>query len=108
MRNPHKYGAPTFEEFARNKAKFQKRDDQSMVILTDGPDKFRKNLKKIKYFIHGVELSGEDAVEKALGDHGYSLEDIDLGNRGSALRKEINYVPVGGGLDHDVHVNFLP
>ncbi len=108
LANPNKYGAPTFEQFLSNKAKWTKRSDDSMITLTDGPEKFRKDLKKIKFFIHGVELSGEDAVERALGDHGFSLEDIDLTNRGSALKKEIMMKPVGGGLEHEVHVNFLP
>ncbi len=106
--NPHRYGAPTFEEFQMMRARWTPRDDKSMVTLTDGPVNHRKSLKKIKYFIHGVELAGEDFVERALGDYGYTLSDIDLGNRDSRLKKEINYVQVGGGLDHDVHVNFFP
>ncbi len=107
LQNPHKYGAPTFEEFQRNPGRWKKRNDDAMVTLTDGPERHRSELKAIKYFVNGLELSGENEVERALGDHGYGLEDIDLTNRDSKLKKEITMVPIGGGLAHDVHVNFL-
>ena len=109
-RDPNKYGAPTFEQFKRNPDRWRKRHDLAMTKLTEGPADpiIRKELKRIRYFIHGVELPTEESVEKALGDFGFTLADIDLENRDSRLKKEINYIPVGGGLEHEVHVNFLP
>lgn len=106
MLDPHKFGAPTFEEFTRGRGRVRK--DQQMIALTDGPKNFRKDLKKIRYFCHGEELPNEESVEKMLADHGYTLEDIDLENKIGRLRKTINYVDVGGGLDHELHINFLP
>lgn len=106
MQDPRKYGAPTFEEFCRGRGRDRK--DRQMIALTDGPQNFRKDLKKIRYFVHGNELQGEEAVEKMLADHGYTLEDIDLENKSGRLNKTINYVDVGGGLEHEIHVNFLP
>jgi hypothetical protein len=49
----------------------------------------------------------EEQVEKALGDHGYTLADIDLENRDSKLKKEIDMIPLGGGK-YDLVVNFKP
>lgn len=107
-RNPHRFGLPTYEEFCKNPTKWRRRDDEAMTRLTEGPSLHRKDLKRIRYFIHSVELISEESVEKALSDYGFTLADIDLTNKDSALKKEVNYVPVGGGLEHDVHVNFLP
>jgi len=104
--DPHKFGAPTFEEFAAMREKYLGRDDDAMIAITDGPKKFRKDLKKIKFQVHGLDMK-EEQVEKALGDHGYSLSDIDLENRNSKLKKEIQMVPLGGGK-FDLVVNFLP
>ncbi len=108
LQNPSKYGAPSFKNFIKNRHKYGLRRKDQMAAMTEGPQNFRRELKKIRYFCHGVELPNEEAVEIMLADHGYTLDDIDLENRDTRLRKRINYVPVGGGLDHEIHVNFLP
>lgn len=108
LANPSKYGAPTFKEFSKNPQRYRRRADQQMITLTDGPQNFRSDLKKIRFFCHGLELPGEEAVEKMLADHGYSLDDIDLENKSPRLKKTINAVPVGGGRDHEIHINFYP
>jgi len=107
-KDPHRYGAPTFEEFARHRAKHVPREDAQMIALTEGPQHARKHLKRIRYFMNGLELDSEESVEVALKDHGYSLEDINLEKRDSRLKKTVQVVPVGGGYDHEIHVNFLP
>ncbi len=104
--NPHKYGAPTFEEFVKIRDRFFPREDDSMVFLTDGPQKFRKDLNKIIFKIHGKEVT-ENQVEVALGDFGYTLGDIDLENRNSRLKKSMQMIPQGGGK-FDIVVDFLP
>ncbi len=106
FQDPHKFGAPTFEEFCRGRGR--QRKDAQMIALTDGPNNFRKDLKKMRYFVHGVELPTEESVELMLADHGFTLEDIDLENKRNRLAKTINIVDVGGGLEHEIHVNFLP
>lgn len=108
--NPKRFGLPTFEEFAASKSLREKmlgRPDDAMAAISAGPQKFRKDLKKIKFFIHGVHIPTEEGVETALGDKGYSLADIDLVNRYSRLKKEINMIPLGAGK-YDIEVNFLP
>lgn len=107
MQNPEKYGAPSFKTFVKNRSFWKRKKDQ-MAILTGGPSLFRRELKRIRYFCHGKELASEEAVETMLADHGFTLDDIDLENRETRLKKEINNMPVGGGLDHEIHVNFLP
>lgn len=108
MANPHDYGCPTFEEYCKNRTKWnpQDREDEGMIVLTDGPKKFRKDLLKIKMQWNGHEMSPEH-IERALLDNGYTLADIDLENRNSRLKKDIQMHPQGGGK-YDVVVNFLP
>lgn len=108
LADPNKFGLPTFAQFRKNLSKWRLRNDRYLTALQDGPQNFRKHLKKIRYFVHGSELAGEEAVEKMLLDHGYTMEDIDLENKTARLKKTINNVPVQGGLDHEIHVNFLP
>lgn len=108
MANPTKYGVPTFAEYKKNRDKWNPggREDESMIVLTDGPQKFRKDLLKIKLKINGHEMPPEK-IEVELKNHGYTLADIDLENRNSRLRKDIQMHPQGGGK-YDVVVNFLP
>jgi len=110
MENPHKFGAPTFEEYKKNRNKWfpmiHANEESGMIALTDGPVRFRKDLKNIKLQVNGFDMKPEQ-VEKALGDYGYTLADIDLENRSSRLKKDIQMMPLGGGK-YDVVVNFLP
>lgn len=107
MADPNRYGAPTFDQFKNNYGAYQRRHDDAMTAISQGPSAFRKDLNRIIYQVNGVELLGEDAVEAALLDHGYSLQDIDIENRNSRLKKQIEMVPQGGGK-YDIVVNFLP
>jgi peptidase E len=104
--NPHKFGCPSFEEYVKLREKYQPREDEAMISLTDGPNKYRNDLNKIKFQVNGFDMK-EEQVEKALGDHGYALADIDLENRDSKLKKEIDMIPLGGGK-YDLVVNFKP
>lgn len=106
--NPHRFGLPTFQEYqaARHKWNPSMDADSAMVAISDGPQRFRRDLNKIKYQVNGEDVL-EDHVERALGNHGFTLADIDLENRNSKLKKEINMVPLGGGK-FDLVVNFKP
>lgn len=108
MRDPNAYGIPTFEQYQRNRDKWNPgtHAEAAMESITAGPQKFRKDLNKIKLQVNGKEMV-EEQVERALSDFGYTLADIDLSNRASKLRKDIQMVPQGGGK-YDLVVNFLP
>ena len=110
VQSPNKYGAPTFEEFKRNYTawmnKLSPSHEDGLITLTDGPKKFRKDLNKIIFKLNGFEMTPEK-LQVALTDYGYSDADIDLENRNSTLKKDIQMVPQGGGK-YDIVVNFLP
>lgn len=108
MKDPNAFGIPTFEQYQKNRAKWnpQMGAEDAMISMTEGPKKFRKDLNKIIFQVNGFEMV-EEQVERALGDHGYTLADIDLENQSSRLKKDIQMVPQGGGK-YDLVVNFLP
>jgi hypothetical protein len=107
--NPQKYGLPTFEQFAKNPQLYRMPKDSSMAILDRGPTKFRKDLGKVKYKVHGVELGSQEMAETAILDAGYTLEDLEIGREGgkSKLKYEMKMIPQGAGK-YDVEVNLLP
>lgn len=109
MANPHAYGIPSFEDYQRNPGKWKMSSSNAeagMESITSGPQQFRKDLNKIILKVHGKEMP-EEHIERALSDFGFGLEDIDLGNRKSRLKKDIQMLPQGGGK-YDLVVNFLP
>lgn len=105
--NPHAFGLPTFDEYCKVKEKFSMAPDV-FGAMDNGPSQFRKDLKKMKFFVHGKPIPNPEMLDRILSDEGYSNADIKFGSPSSRLKHEINHVPVGGGLDHEVHINFLP
>ena len=105
--NPHAYGLPSLDEYERMRESIWGRGEDAMAAISDGPQAFRKDLRKIILKVHGKELGSEEQVERALSDYGYTLADIDMENRNSRLKKTIDMVPQGGGK-YDIVVNFLP
>jgi hypothetical protein len=105
--NPQAYGLPTYQQFLKNRDLYLGRSDEQMIALSEGPQIGRKDLNKIKFQLHGVDLPNEESVEKALADHGYTLDEIDLEKRDGRLKKSINMIPLGGGK-FDILVNFQP
>jgi hypothetical protein len=109
LADPHKFGLPTFQEFCSYPGKWKRRNDESFQALDKGPSIFREALKKIKFFVNGKSLKSIEELEKALGDHGHQMSDLRLGNpRESKVKFDMQIKPVGGGLEHEVHVNIFP
>ncbi len=107
--DPKKYGLPTFAEFQKNPQLYRIRPDASMAILDRGPTKFRKDLGKVKYKVHGMDLGSQEMAETAILDAGYTLADLEIGRDGqkSKLKYEMKMIPQGAGK-YDVEVNLLP
>lgn len=111
MADPHAYGLPTFEEFQKSPRQWRHRADQSMAALDAGfaANNLQKMLKKMKFKINGKSVPSLEYAERAILDHGYTLEDFELGKTGSQskLKYEMNMKPQGAGK-YDIEVNFLP
>ncbi len=108
--DPKSYGLPSLAEFAQSKMrKDMQARTASFDSIDNGPRMIREMLNRVKFKINGVELANIEAAEKAIGDHGYKISDLEWGKDGrmSRLRYELNMIPQGAGK-YDVEVNILP
>jgi hypothetical protein len=77
MQDPHKYGAPTFEEFKRNPDKWRVANDQILQSVTGGSSTI-SNIKAQHYEIAGYKCKSLEEVERVARDEGISLKDLDM------------------------------
>lgn len=88
IQNPNKFGAPTFEEFKRNRQKFVGRDDDSLAIVDKGSHNLQRVVENHIYEIEGFRCKNLEEVERIAGDYGIPLRELDY-------RPEL--IPQGGG-----------
>jgi hypothetical protein len=92
-------GAPSFEEFARNKEKYLGRDDEKLSQADIGSHRLRNSnlVKKHVYEIAGRRCKNLEEVEREANNLGINMKDLDY-------RPEV--IPLGGG-HCDVLVKFV-
>ena len=95
IRDPGKYGAPTFAEFCRNPDKYRKNKEQTL-ITADGGSKVVQGIQKHKYSVEGVECESLEQAQRIISDMGLKQEELEFG---------VNLEDVG---NHKIvaHVNF--
>ncbi len=86
--DPHKYGAPTFAEFAKNPDKWRSSNSNMLDSVDAGSILLRQILNKQIYEIDGYRCNSLEEVERVAKDQGIDLNNI-------VCRPEV--VPVGGG-----------
>lgn len=86
--NPEKFGAPTFEQFKKNREKYLGKDDSTLAIVDKGSNNLSGILEKYVYEIEGFRCKNLEEVERIAGDYGINLRDLDY-------RPEL--IPQGGG-----------
>lgn len=108
--DPKAYGLPTFEEYARQPDLWRTKKDASFSALDAGftNSKMQNLLKKAKFKINGVSVPSLEYAERAILDHGYTIEDLKLTDgQKSKLKFNMNMIPQGAGK-YDIEVDFLP
>ena len=75
--NPEKYGAPTFEDFCRNRDKYIARDDSSLADVDNGSNRLGRIAKKYIYEIEGYRCKTLEEVEKVAACQGIPLKELD-------------------------------
>ena len=99
LASPNKYGAPSFQEFKRNREKWMGRDDDKLASADEG-SRVLKNGNRVKkhiYEIEGHRCKNLEQVEKTASNLGLNIKDLDY-------RPEV--LPLGGGKC-DVLVKFV-
>lgn len=96
--NPGKFGAPTFEEFKRNRSKYLGKKDDTFGIIDHGSRNLRRAVNKHIYEIEGYQCKTLEEVERVAKEQlGLDINDLDY-------RPDI--IPQGGGRC-DIKVKFI-
>lgn len=84
--DPHRYGAPTFEEFLQGKyIKYHETEEAKLAMLDNGPNQTRKQVNKIKWVVKGVMCETPEMAQRIAKDENIDLrkylpELVDIGN----------------------------
>lgn len=76
--NPKKFGAPTFEEFARDPQKWFGRKDELMGIVDKGSENLNRHVRKHIFKFKQWKCKSLEEVEVIVKDHGLELDDLDI------------------------------
>lgn len=95
--NPHKFGMPTFEEFAKNSEKYLGREDDAFAQIDQGSKNLDRHVQRHIYEIEGYRCKSLEEVEKVARSQGISL---------GALDYQPQVMPLGGGKC-DILVKFV-
>jgi hypothetical protein len=76
--NPADYGAPTFEEFKRNREKYMGRDDDALASVSAGGEVSNRFTQKHVYEIEGYRCKTLEEVERIASQQGIPLRSLDF------------------------------
>lgn len=76
--NPHKYGLPSFDEYAKAPDKYRSREDDTLACVDNGPTILRRDIKEHVYHIEGYKVRSLHEVEKIARGHGWTMLDMDI------------------------------
>ncbi len=77
QRDPSKYGAPTFEQFAKNREKYQAvlSEQEQLAIIDNGGQNLKRYTKRRVFKVLGQEFSKLEHAESFCRDHGIPIKD---------------------------------
>lgn len=75
IKDPHKYGVPTIEEFMRNPAKYQTTfsDREELDMVDNGGQNLRRILVKKTYHVGTQEFKSLEKAQQFCIDHGIPM-----------------------------------
>lgn len=95
-KNPTSFGAPTFEEFKKNREKYIGRDDESLSQVEKGSS-LLTDVQRHIYEIEGYRCKTIEEVEKIASSQGIPLKSLDY-------RPQL--IKLGGGK-YDMLIKFV-
>lgn len=98
IENPAAFGAPTFEEFKRNREKYVGRDDDVLAQVDKGGELVRKFAQRFIYEIEGYRCKTLEEVERVASSQGIPLRELDY---------RPHVIPQGAGK-WDAVIRFVP
>lgn len=97
IKDPKKYGAPTFEEYCADPEKWRGRADEVFSTIDNQKSILRDRFNKIIYKINGYECKTIEKVQSVAMDMGIEMHELDY---------KIQLIPQGGG-ECDVLIEFV-
>lgn len=95
--DPHAFGMPTLQEFAKNRTKWVGRDDEILESASAGGEDIKKKYRRHIYEIEGFKCRTLEEVERVASSQGIPLRSLDY---------RAILVPTGAGKE-DVLVRFV-
>lgn len=77
IRNPGKYGAPTFEEFSKNPDKYRK-SEEAMLTTAEKGSKTIKGITKHIYYVDGIKCESVEHAQRIMSTMGLRQDDLQL------------------------------
>lgn len=74
--DPHSFGAPTFEEFKRNRAKYLGKRDDTLSSIDKGTQLLSQYVKRHQYEIAGYRCKTLEEVERIASDYNIPLREF--------------------------------
>lgn len=94
--HPRDYGLPTLAEFARNPAKYRKREDHDLALVDQG-SKMLKNVQKHWYVFRGYRTQKPEKFQDIVRNEGFKLSDL----------VPVPQVIPDAGLKCDIEIRFV-
>lgn len=88
IKDPHRYGLPTFEEFCRSPDLWRTRPDNVFANADKGSTLLRRAIVKHSYVFRHWKTNSLEKMEKILSDYGLSPQEVEM-------KPEL--IPLGGG-----------
>lgn len=74
INNPEMYGAPSFEEYVKNRDKYIKTADKTLAMLDESTQSFKDFLKEQVYYLDGVRAESLEHLQRMANSMGVSIE----------------------------------
>lgn len=97
LEDPHSYGMPTFQEFAKNRERYMGREDDVLSSVDAGGILLKNRTKRIKYQVKGYRCDTLEEVERVCRDEGMLLKDLQY----------MGFIEPQNGFDCDILIKFM-
>ena len=75
-KHPDRYGFCTFEQFRKNKSKWQANPEQTLEVIAGAGTMFKGQIRKITYELEGYPCATLESVQSTARSMGYRDQDI--------------------------------
>ena len=97
VRNPEKFGAPSFDEFKKNYQRYVGSNDETLASVDNADTKLKGITKRILYEIEGYRAKSLEEVERIAAAQGIPIRELDYTG---------HCIPQGGG-SCDILIKFV-